>query len=647
MRLGTEVMIHSYQTTSQQYDIAAIRRLLPKILVDETFFLLCYDYFFPVYQHTPLELSLEEKARRLVAHCHEQQQLATLLPLIRDINPHQYLEYDPAFRQVARRHRQQIGRFVRFFVAYQASSKRDHQLVSYLYHFFTKLGHHLFVDRIWPKNQAGLTEIDQQLKRSDLMLALVSEQSVDSEMLRAEISQANEYRQAEERPEILLVRMAYDGLLPYSIDSRLSQAQTFLWQTPADHEQIASQILAFVERQQGIGPQNVLTAITTDRPSRPVKLVTSQTIIAEDGQPVVDERAIYPPLPEFDPRFLDELTAPGGAVKLRDRFYVERPGDQLLQRQLATDTGTTTTIRASRQMGKSSLLVRAMNYARQHQAKMVYIDLQGVDRQYLQTLDMFLRYLAELMVRKLRLNIKEVEQAWQSSLGAKEKLTYLMEDYILRASASPIVLALDEVDLLVQSEEAIHTDFFSLLRSWHNHRAYDFEGLWDKLYIIMAISTEPYLLIKDVHQSPFNVGLKIYLEDFDPTQVYELNWKHGAPIRSSEFGDFMRLLNGHPYLTRKALYTMVTEQLDWSELYRVADDDDGPFSDHLLRSYWLLLNDQQGLAEALRAVIRHNYYDDEIAILRLLKAGLIKGSGNHYSCRCDLYRRYFEDKLLT
>jgi len=29
----------------------------------------------------------------------------------------------------------------------------------------------------------------------------------------------------------------------------------------------------------------------------------------------------------------------------------------------------------------------------------------------------------------------------------------------------------------------------------------------------------------------------------------------------------------------------------------------------------------------------------------LLQAGLVKGSGDAYSCRCDLYRVYFKDKL--
>jgi len=62
---------------------------------------------------------------------------------------------------------------------------------------------------------------------------------------------------------------------------------------------------------------------------------------------------------------------------------------------------------------------------------------------------------------------------------------------------------MDEVDRLLQT--AFHSDFFALLRSWHNSRAFD--DRWNRLNIVMVISTEPYLLIPDANQSPFNVGL--------------------------------------------------------------------------------------------------------------------------------------------
>ena len=51
-----------------------------------------------------------------------------------------------------------------------------------------------------------------------------------------------------------------------------------------------------------------------------------------------------------------------------------------------------------------------------------------------------------------------MENAWRGALGPQEKLTYLMEDYVLPEIDAPIVLALDEVDRLLQLP--FHTDFF-------------------------------------------------------------------------------------------------------------------------------------------------------------------------------------------
>ena len=49
----------------------------------------------------------------------------------------------------------------------------------------------------------------------------------------------------------------------------------------------------------------------------------------------------------------------------------------------------------------------------------------------------------------------------------------------------------------------------------------------------MAIvhATEPHLFIQDLNQSPFNVGTKIFLEDFTADQVAELNRRYNSPLR--------------------------------------------------------------------------------------------------------------------
>ena len=118
---------------------------------------------------------------------------------------------------------------------------------------------------------------------------------------------------------------------------------------------------------------------------------------------------------------------------------------------------------------------------------------------------MFLQYFATVFATQLRLDPLEVERAWRGPLGAPDKATHLMEDYILPKADAKIVLAIDEADRLLGRR--FQDSFFGLLRYWNNNRAKS--ELWDKLSLVLVISTEPHLLIKDVAQSPFNVGMRI------------------------------------------------------------------------------------------------------------------------------------------
>jgi hypothetical protein len=199
---------------------------------------------------------------------------------------------------------------------------------------------------------------------------------------------------------------------------------------------------------------------------------------------------------------------------------------------------------------------------------------------------------------------------------------------------------MDEADKLLTVP--FHSDFFALMRSWHNNRAID--PLWNKLNLVMVIATEPYLLISNPSQSPFNVGIKLNLEDFKREHVQDLNRRHGNPLKERDLETFFELLSGHPYLTRKALYLLVSEHWTWDNLYKRAAGDQGPFADHLRRQLWFIQEDT-ALQEALRQVLHTNKCDNNKVLWRLLRAGLVKGIGDLYYCRCGLYEKYFKDHL--
>ncbi|MFO7662190.1 MAG: AAA-like domain-containing protein [Chloroflexota bacterium] len=516
----------------------------------------------------------------------------------------------------------------RLFICYKRYAAIDSALANILASALTEEGHQPFIDKSMRVGTTWLDEIDHQLSQSDYLIVLLSNQSADSEMVQQEVYRAYEYRRTQGWPIILPIRIQFDGMLPYSIAAFINARQYLVWTSEADNQRVLSELL-------GVLKGNVL-----DQPFSAEAFIRYPiTLISEDGRPKQNEKDVYPPLPEFDPRLLSGLPAPGGTMRISDTLYIEREADARLRHQLSL-SGTITTIRASRQTGKSSMLVRGIHHARQAGAHVVCLDLQSVDSDDLAASDVFLRYLSNFIVNRLRQDLTQVERFWQIPLGAQDRLTALMEEYVLPALDQPMVLAIDEADRLL--ETSYYSDFFGLLRSWHNSAAY--EPLWEMMNLAMVISTEPYLLIADPNQSPFNVGLKLYLEDFSKAQVEDLNRRHGHPLSSGDLADFQTLLGGHPYLTRKALYTLVTERMDWPALREVAASDGGPFSDHLRRQMWLL-HKRPELIAALRAIIRRQKCDDEDARFRLLRAGLIQASGDICTPRCELYEVYFRDRL--
>lgn len=78
---------------------------------------------------------------------------------------------------------------------------------------------------------------------------------------------------------------------------------------------------------------------------------------------------------------------------------------------------------------------------------------------------------------------------------------------------------MDEVEVVFDTK--FRSDFFGMLRSWHNNWAAT--PIWKPLDLVLVTSTEPYQLIEDLNQSPFNVGQVIELVDFDGDQVTDLN----------------------------------------------------------------------------------------------------------------------------
>jgi hypothetical protein len=182
-----------------------------------------------------------------------------------------------------------------------------------------------------------------------------------------------------------------------------------------------------------------------------------------------------------------------------------------------------------------------------------------------------------------------------------------------------------------------------MLRTWHNDRVHSED--FAKLSLFLSSSTEPYLFIDNPNQSPFNVAELFSLQDFTRAEVDELNRRHHSPLTQTQVDDLIDLINGHPFLTRLALYLLATKKIaNLDTLIAQATEDNGPFADHL-RHYLLRVLQKPELKEALAYICRHQTYEENQVFYRLKGAGLIKKEGKLVVLRNKLYDRYFKEHL--
>jgi len=342
------------------------------------------------------------------------------------------------------------------------------------------------------------------------------------------------------------------------------------------------------------------------------------------------------------PAYGAALEPVGGAMPLDSQFYITRPADGQFREAIAR-RDSIVLIKGARQVGKTSLLARGLQQAREAGARIVLTDLQMLNEADLASVETLFLALAELIAYRLDLGGCP-RDVWDPLHSPNFNFEVYLQRHALGASPAPIVWGVDEVDRLFSRPFA--GEVFGLFRSWHNARSLDPDGPWRRLTLVMAYATEAHLFITDLNQSPFNVGTRLTLEDFTPGQVADLNLRYGAPLRTDgEVKRYFGLVGGNPYLTQRGLHEMAQRRLALDELEALAAGDDGPFGDHLRRMLAALAQDQ-AMRQAMIAVIDVGSCPTVESFYRLRSAGLVAGdSASDARPRCQLYAAYLKGRL--
>ena len=194
-------------------------------------------------------------------------------------------------------------------------------------------------------------------------------------------------------------------------------------------------------------------------------------------------------LENFDTETDNSPPYPNGAVPLGSPFYLERKPVEAQIKQEIRKPGTLIRIKAPREMGKTSLLLRILEFAKTQNYQTVSLNLDQVDRVILNDLNQFLRWLCANIARQLHLKPR-LDEYWDQDLGSKISCTSYFEEYLLKFVQNPLVLALDEAHQIFE-HSAVAQDFLPLLRSWYEESKTS--PLWQKLRLVIVHSTEIYI----------------------------------------------------------------------------------------------------------------------------------------------------------
>ncbi|MGD1809643.1 AAA-like domain-containing protein [Dapis sp. BLCC M126] len=336
------------------------------------------------------------------------------------------------------------------------------------------------------------------------------------------------------------------------------------------------------------------------------------------------------------------LEFPSGPVPLNSKFYMERPPIEEEAYNAICQPGNVIRIRGPKKMGKSSLVNRIIVYAQEISYKTVNIDFQQADESVFSNLNKFLRWFCANVSLQLKID-NILDDFWDEDIGSKVSSTLYFEEYLLTEIETPIVLILNEVNILFEHIK-IAQDFFPMLRFWYEKAQQN--DIFENLRLIVVHSTEIYIKL-NINQSPFNIGLQIKLPEFNLEQIKKLALVHGLDwSEGNEAEQLMAMVGGHPYLVRLALYYLCQQNMSLEQLLLEAPTHTGIYNNHL-RNLWEYLQEKPELLAAFKKIIRekNSIRLENILVYQLDSLGLVKLNGNECIYSCELYRIYFQEEI--
>ena len=241
----------------------------------------------------------------------------------------------------------------------------------------------------------------------------------------------------------------------------------------------------------------------------------------------------------------------GGSLGIDTPSYVKRKADEELYQALKR--GEFCYVLNTRQMGKSSMMVRAYHLLQQEGYRCTTVDMSCVGGENITPLQWYKGIVSQLWRGFSLLEKVNLKSWWreEEDISLLQRLNRFIEDIVLvQFPQDKIVIFIDEIDSILSLNFSVD-DFFTLIRSCYNRRAINPQ--YNRLtFAIFGVAT-PSHLIADKNRTPFNIGTAIELQDFQLDEALSLAEGLEQKISHSKalIEEILAWTGGQPFLTQK------------------------------------------------------------------------------------------------
>lgn len=191
-------------------------------------------------------------------------------------------------------------------------------------------------------------------------------------------------------------------------------------------------------------------------------------------------------------------------------LYVQRDADRQIK-NIINDMGRPGYVLVSRQMGKTNLLLNAKRKLETPDDVFVYIDLSNPFENAKSCFENIIDTAIETNHEKFESAEKTILERRKELLETPPHKQHTNElRLLLKSISGKLVIILDEIDALTKTKYS--DQIFAQIRSIYFSRV-NYKELERLTYILSGV-IEPTEIIKDPKISPFNIGQKIFLNDF-------------------------------------------------------------------------------------------------------------------------------------